>query len=98
MNHQNRKTNNTILDMNRLTDERIKINKIDDTILKLLEQRFDSVNQIKKIKKNNNIPILNKNRETEIYDKIYESYSALYVYLKPIYETIICESKQYQNH
>jgi chorismate mutase len=99
MKQQNGTTkNNNISIMNTLTEERVKIDKIDNAILELLKQRFECVDQIKKIKKQHNIPILNKNRENEIYDKIYEIYGYLYVYLKPIYETIMSESKQYQKH
>lgn len=48
---------------------RKKIDSIDEQIAHLFEQRLHICKEIGKIKKENNLPILNKNREQEVIEK-----------------------------
>jgi chorismate mutase len=52
--------------MKELRQERKKIDKIDNKIVKLLEKRFGIVNRLKKLKKKNSINMEDKRREKEI--------------------------------
>jgi len=47
-----------------------EIDKIDETLINCLDKRADLVIAIGKIKKENNLPIFNKDREKEIFRKI----------------------------
>lgn len=49
---------------------RQEINRIDEELINLLEKRFTVTKAIGEFKKENNIPVLNKNREQEIVEKI----------------------------
>lgn len=49
---------------------RQEINQIDEELINLLEKRFTVTKAIGEFKKENNIPVLNKNREQEIVEKI----------------------------
>ena len=48
-----------------LDDLRNKIDKIDEGILRLFEERMDVVSQVAMYKKANNIPVLDSGREAE---------------------------------
>ena len=53
-----------------LTNLRDEIDKVDKELLKLFIRRMDLVTDIAEIKKENGLPIFNKERETEIIMRI----------------------------
>lgn len=53
-----------------LDNYRSQINQIDDQILQLLDQRFSVTKKVGEYKRENNIEVLNQNREQQIIDKI----------------------------
>ncbi|MHA1269691.1 MAG: prephenate dehydratase [Candidatus Helarchaeota archaeon] len=55
---------------NELNEYRKKIDNIDSEIFKLIDKRVEIVKEIGKIKRFNNIPIIDHVREKKIYDKI----------------------------
>ena len=48
-----------------LDELRVEIDKIDDQLIKLFQERMDVAVKIGEYKKNNNIPVLNSQRERE---------------------------------
>ena len=58
------------INFNELEIMRIKIDKIDDQILKCLNERLKIVSLIGKYKKDNHIPILQKDRMDQIINKV----------------------------
>ena len=84
--------------MDKIIKYRENIDFIDNNILVLLKERFEIVKKIKEIKKKNKIEILDKEREKNIYDNIYNNFNEYYIYFKPIYEIILKESKIYQSN
>lgn len=82
------------LNMDDLQDLRHEINEIDNQIFSLLTQRLSMVNNISMVKKQQSLPILDKNREDNIYNRIDSSYKGRTgLYLKDIYKTVMNESK-----
>lgn len=63
---------NYIIMTDKLEDYRVLINDIDSKILKLLDDRMVISKHVGIYKKENNIKILNSNRETEVIDALYE--------------------------
>ncbi len=53
-----------------LENYRLEINNIDEELINLLKKRMKLSVKIGKYKKENNIPILNKNRENQIIERI----------------------------
>lgn len=84
--------------MDKIIKYRENIDFIDNNILVLLKERFEIVKKIKEIKKKNKIEILDKEREKNIYDNIYNNFNEYYIYFKPIYEIILKESKIVQSN
>jgi len=82
--------------MDTLLQLRENIDFIDNNLLVLLKERFETIEKIKKIKNANKIPILDHKREEKIYTNIYNNFNEYYIYFKPIYEMILRESKSYQ--
>jgi len=62
--------------MEEISKLREKIDTLDDAILILLADRFKYSTEIGKIKKENNLPILQNNREEEVLNKL-KSYNLL---------------------
>lgn len=56
---------------------RVNINKIDDEILQLLNQRMEFVKNIGELKQTNNTPIYNPKREQEILQRLYAKKSPI---------------------
>ena len=80
--------------MNNLDKYRKEIDKIDDNIIELLEQRFNLVVEIGQYKKENNLPVFDAKRESAIKQKfITKKYQDS---LSNIYDTILKESKTIQ--
>ena len=84
--------------MDKLIKSRETIDFIDNNILVLLKERFEIVKKIKEIKIKNKIEILDKERENNIYNNIYNNFNEYYIYFKAIYEIILKESKIYQSN
>ncbi len=77
---------------------RTLLDSIDKQIFDLLKVRFEIVNEIGEIKKANNLPILNKEREKQMYATLYESIENKddYKYYKKVLDAILKTSKEYQ--
>lgn len=58
--------------MKNLGEIRIEIDKIDSELIELFKKRMDCAKAVGLYKKENNIPVLNQNRENEILDNIEE--------------------------
>lgn len=54
--------------MNDLNNLRKKIDEIDENIISLLKKRFDIVGEIKKIKNENNISVIDGQRQKQLLD------------------------------
>lgn len=79
---------------------RNKIDQIDEMIMSLLINRYIVVKEIGEYKKVNNIPVLDKNREEEIYEKIDDRYllEENRDFLKKIYKKMMEETKNVQKN
>lgn len=55
-----------------LEKPRAEINKIDAKIVALLEKRYLSVDEVVRIKKENNLPTLDSKREEEVIERLQE--------------------------
>lgn len=76
---------------------RKKIDAIDNKIITLLEKRMKYVFKLAHIKKDNNIPIEDKNREKEIILNLSKNSHLLkYKDIKKIFNVIFYISKEYQ--
>lgn len=81
-----------------LEKPREEINKIDAELVKLLEQRYKSVDEVVRIKKENNLPTLDASREQDVITRLSEMIE-LEEYREAILETfqsIMDISKDYQ--
>lgn len=56
--------------MDQINNLRNLIDTIDEQLLELINSRADLVKEIGEIKKRNNLSIIDKNREAEIFEKI----------------------------
>ena len=77
-----------------LEELRKEIDKIDEKLLLLLEERLEKAKQITEYKKENNIPETQKEREEEILDKLTQLGKGKLrdEYIKNIFRQIIQES------
>lgn len=83
----------------KLEQIRKEVDVIDEKILLLLHKRFALIKKIRLIKKKQNLPIQNKNREKEIIDRIIKKSQQLHTnkhLLINIFKKIIEESKRIQ--
>ena len=80
--------------VNQLNDLRKNIDQIDSEIIQLLCKRFEVSKNIGLIKKENNVQILDSNREEEV--KNYWNDSSNGLNLLPILDSILVVSKQLQ--
>lgn len=81
-----------------LEKPREEINKIDAELVKLLERRYKSVDEVVRIKKENNLPTLDASREQDVITRLSEMIE-LEEYREAILETfqsIMDISKDYQ--
>ncbi len=60
-----------------LEELRNKIDNIDDQLLKLIQERFEVVDEVRKYKEENNIIIVDKNREEQILNRLSENYQGI---------------------
>lgn len=81
-----------------LEKEREKIDQLDQEIIRLLEQRFDTVQTIAKVKKEQNIPVLDESRERIILEKVanYVTNKTYVSAIQTIYQEMMSSSRAYQ--
>ena len=77
-----------------ITENRNKIDEIDRTLMSLLDERLELVKIIGGIKKKENIPIFNKEREDEILSKTLNFKNSKF--LTSIFSKILEESRKFQ--
>ena len=84
--------------MEKLKQARYEIDKIDKEIAKLLEKRMEIVSHIGEYKKNNNLSIENKDRESIIFENLKKNTTndIYYQYLIDIFKYILKKSKEMQ--
>jgi len=84
--------------MEKLKKARHEIDNIDKEIAKLLEKRMEIVSHIGKYKKNNNLSIENKDRESIIFENLKKNVTneIYYQYLLDIFKYILTKSKEMQ--
>ena len=84
--------------MNDLSLIREKINEIDNKIIELWKERMETCLSVAQYKKENNLPVLDSKRETELLNRIGElAGEDLEVYSRVLYDTIMTVSKSYQH-
>lgn len=82
-----------------LKEIRNKINVIDDKILKLFTERMETVKDVARYKKANNLPTLNSQRERDIICRVTEGMDdEMAAYTKSLYSIMFEVSRSYQNH
>ncbi len=80
-----------------IKDLRNEIDRIDDELTKLFKERMETAAEIAKYKKENNMPVFNKERERNVLNSVTEDMpSELQGYTKTLYETIFNLSRSYQ--
>lgn len=83
--------------MKTLDDYRNRIDEIDDQLIELFRARMDAAFEIAKIKKEQNLPVLNTAREREIIVRMAEKVGdGLSMYAKVLYSTLFDLSRSYQ--
>lgn len=85
--------------MNELDKLRNKIDIVDKKIIELFEERMNLVLKVAEYKKQNNIPILNENREEEVIKKNikYLKDKSLKLYLEEFLKDMMSVSKKFQH-
>ena len=78
-----------------IEEEREKINEIDKNIAKLLDGRLNCVKIISKIKKENNLPVFQTQREKEVIERV-KKISEHPKIIANIFTNIMNESKKLQ--
>jgi len=82
------------MDLQKLREQ---IDNIDDSILELFKMRLNMVGMVAEYKKQNNLPILNAEREREILERICsECDVAVKGYAERLFNTIMELSRTYQ--
>jgi len=84
--------------MNKLEEARLRINEIDDELIKLFVERMEAVNKVVEYKIENNMPVLDSSREADIKkdsikklnNKAYEKYYLMFL------DGLFNSSKAYQ--
>ena len=81
-----------------LKQERQRINHIDQQIVRLLNQRFDTVTAIGMLKQQQQLPVLDQQREQRVLHQvaIKSTQTAHTPYLQAIYQAIMHNSRAYQ--
>jgi chorismate mutase len=75
---------------------RKKIDKIDKEIINLLEKRFDIAKKMGEYKRKNNIPLVDKKREEEIFQTRVKHSKFSPDFTKKLFKLIILESRKVQ--
>jgi chorismate mutase/prephenate dehydratase len=80
-----------------LDELRTHIDKIDDELIRLFEERLEVTSKIAKVKKENNLPILNPAREREIINRLTKGQTdSMAGYTKILFNTIFDLSRSQQ--
>ncbi len=80
-----------------LDELRVEIDKIDDQLIKLFQERMDIAVKIGEYKKNNNIPVLNSQREREkLNDVADKANPEMKSYLRVLYSLLFELSRSHQ--
>ena len=84
--------------MNLLQESRIRINEIDDQLVRLFEERMHTVENVAKYKAENNIPVFDSFREKENIEKNSAKLKdpRLRKYFEEWYQYTMEVSKEYQ--
>ena len=82
--------------MKDLNEARIKLNDIDDKIKSLFIERMNIIKDIALYKKQNNLPIFDAKREEEMKERLSKDTGELKEYYLELLNTILKESKKYQ--
>ena len=82
--------------MEDLNEARIQLNNIDDEMKSLFIKRMNIVKEIAKYKKSNNLPIFDEKREKEMIERLSKDTNELKEYYIEFLNTILKESKKYQ--
>ncbi len=81
-----------------LKELRNKIDVIDDKLIKLFIERMETVEEVTKVKKEQNIPVLNTQREREILNRIADiSPEKFEIYSRVLFSTMFELSRSYQS-
>lgn len=82
----------------KIEDLRNEIDKVDDKIAKLYQQRMEISKQVGEYKKSTKTALVNSKREKEILNRVTNDMNSdIKVYAKRVYETLFDTSKAYQN-
>lgn len=87
--------------MKKLDDLRVKLDQIDAEILDLLAKRFEKIKLIGELKKEENIPILQKSREEIVINrakKVALKNGINPTYFEKIYEMIISGARDLEDN
>ena len=82
--------------MKDLNEIRKEINSIDEQLVKLFVQRMDCAKAVAEYKKENNIPILNEDREREILDRVSAEGGEYGDYIRAMFAEIMKQSRSLQ--
>ena len=83
---------------NELEKLRTQIDRIDDKLLSLFEERMRTAKQIADYKKENKIEVVNKEREKQVVTRLSEKVpQELAGYVQKLYKTLFELSRDYQN-
>ena len=82
--------------MKDLNEARLRLNEIDDKMKSLFIERMNTVKDIALYKKENNLPIFDAKREEEMKERLSKDTGELKGYYLALLETILKESKEYQ--
>ncbi|WP_261806551.1 chorismate mutase [Lapidilactobacillus luobeiensis] len=80
-----------------LEKERQEIDQIDAQLMPLLAQRLKVAGQIAKVKHQDHLPLVDRQREAAIYDQVAQQVTTAQAsYVQTLYADILLVSKQYQ--
>jgi chorismate mutase/prephenate dehydratase len=82
--------------MRDINDTRAEIDSIDDQIIELFKRRMDCAKDVAEYKYENNIPILNVQREEEILSSVQKRGGNYYLYSRMLFEEILSLSRALQ--
>lgn len=82
----------------KLDELRVQINAVDDQLIKLLEKRFAIVNEVSRVKQENNLPVFDAKREQAVLERLGKQVKnpALVTSIQTIYQTIMDEAKKHE--
>lgn len=86
------------MQMTELDQARTEINRVNLQLMKLLEQRFNAVNQVNHYKYVHHLPILDSKREQDVLNQVRQHVkdSDQATFITNIFQVIMQESRAYQ--